>query len=93
MKLGEAFQIPRPWKLEIRFGKRGWDTEILINGESLEDIEAIELTCSPDQQPEIYFKILARDESDGVVTCYQLPAHVFLKVPFSGSLEAEIEEL
>ena len=93
MKLGEAFQTPPPWKLEIRFDKRGWATEIFINGESLEDVAAIELTCSPDRQPEICFKILALDEDDGIVTYYQLPAYVFLKASFSGSLKAEIEEL
>jgi len=93
MKLGEVFQIPRPspWKLEIRFSQRGWDTEVLINGEPLEDVEAIELTCSPDRQPEICFKILARDGQGGVASCYGLPAHVLFKVPFSGSLKGEIE--
>jgi len=91
MKLGEAFQIPRPWKLEIEFGERGWDSKILINGEPLEDVEKIELTCAPDGPPEISFRILVPDGRGGIASCYGLPAHILFKVPFSGSLKGEIE--
>jgi len=78
MKLGGAFQSPRPWK-------------ILINGEPLEDVEKIELTYTSNRPPEISFKLLVPDGRGGIASCYGLPAYILFKVPFSGSLKGEIE--
>jgi len=77
MKLEEAYKIQPPADLEIRF-QGLYESEVLIDGKPLEDVERIELVSRWGKQPTLRLKIWALDEK-GVA------------FPFSGVLKGKLE--
>jgi len=90
MKLEEAYKIPQPWDLEIRF-KDLYESQVLISGKPLEDVERIELVSQWGEPPTLRLKILVRDK-DGKVTVYaSAPARINVEATFSGVLKGKLE--
>jgi len=90
MKLEEAYKTPQPWDLEIRF-KGLYESEVLINGKPLEDVERIELVSQWGEPPTLRLKIWALDERGQPTVYAGAIAHIDVEATFSGVLKGNLE--
>jgi len=90
MKLEEAYKTPQPWDLEIRF-KGLYESEVLINGKPLEDVERIELVSQWGEPPTLHLRMFARDKDGKPVVCANIPARIDAEALFSGVLKGKFE--
>jgi len=90
MKLEEAYKIQPPADLEIRF--RGfYESEVLIDGTPLEDVERIELVSQWGKQPTLCLKIWALDKKGDPIIYASAVSHIDVAFPFSGVLKGKLE--
>jgi len=90
MKLEEAYKIPQPWDLEIRF-KGLYESEVLINGKPLEDVEKIELVSQLGESPTLHLEIWALDEKGKPTVYANALARIDVEATFSGVLKGKCE--
>jgi len=90
MKLEEVYKIQPPADLEIRFAGL-YESEVLINGESLEDVERIELVSQWGEHPTLRLKIWALDEKGNPIIYASAVSHIDAAFPFSGVLKGKLE--
>jgi len=90
MKLQEVYEIQAPADLEIRFAGL-YESGVLINGESLEDVERIELVSQWGEQPTLRLKIWALDEKGNPIIYASAVSHIDVAFPFSGVLKGKLE--
>jgi len=90
MKLEEVYKIQPPADLEIRFAGL-YESEVLINGESLEDVERIELVSQWGEHPTLRLKIWTLDEKGNPIIYASAVGHIDVAFPFSGVLKGKLE--
>ena len=90
MKLQEVYKIQPPADLEIRF-QGLYESEVLINGKPLEDVERIELVSQWGKQPALRLKIWALDEKGNPIIYASAVSHIDVAFPFSGVLKGKLE--
>jgi len=90
MKLEEVYKIQPPADLEIRF-QGLYESEILIDGKPLEDVERIELVSQWGKQPTLRLKIWALDEKGKPIIYASAVSHIDVAFSFAGVLKGKLE--
>jgi len=90
MKLEEVYKMRAPVDLEIRF-KGLYESEILIGGKPLEDVERVELVGQWGEPPTLRLKIWALDERGKPTVYAGAIAHIDVEAAFSGVLKGKFE--